>query len=84
MVNIYLTIWVAQFILFRSLRPKGAAFPAQQHSATCYLFGGGQECCCSRGTHLGEDRKGWSLPYHSHHSHKTTHLPTELRSKMGS
>ena len=54
MVNIYLTIWVAQFILFRSLRPKGAAFPAQQHSATCYIFGGGQEYCCSRGTHLGD------------------------------
>ena len=43
-------------MLFRSLRPKGAAFPAQQHSATCYIFDGGQECCCSRGTHLGEDR----------------------------
>ncbi len=24
-----------------------------------------------------------SLPYHSHHSHRTTHLPTVLRSKMG-
>ena len=61
---------------------QSASFITQQHSATCYIFGGGQECCCSRGTHLGEDRQGRSLPYHSYHSHNTTHLPIVLRSKM--
>jgi len=49
-------------MLFRSLRTEGAAFPTQQHSATCYIFGGGQEFCCSHGTHSGEDRRaGLSL-----------------------
>ena len=31
---------------------------------------------------IWEKTAGLSLPYHSHHFHKTTHLPTELRSKM--
>ena len=70
-------------MLLRSLRTTGVAFPAQQYSATYYIFGEGKSVVVPV-VLIWEKSAGQTLPYHSHHFHKTTHLPTELRSKISS
>lgn len=50
-------------MLFRLFRAKGAACPAQQHSATCYIYlVKGKNVVALVAAYLGYDRCSWSLP----------------------